>query len=94
MRDELVCILILTRLAGPATPLWAPTESAVPYITGPRDTTFHSQLLILHPRDHLHITYLGPMQAAGAGIALWNVVAKVALQREREVCVCDIWVYV
>ena len=46
------------------------------------------------PQDHLHITYLGPMQAAGAGIALWNVVAKVALQGEREVCVCDIWVYV
>ena len=59
-----------------------------------RHTTFHRQLVILHPQDHMHITYLGPMQAAGAGIALWNVVAKVALQREREVCVCDIWVYV
>ena len=74
------------------------SEYTVRTLTWRRDTivhtTFHSQLLILHPRDHLHITYLGPMQAAGAGIALWNVVAKVALQREREVCVCDIWVYV
>ena len=65
-----------------------------PSTSSTRHTTFHRQLVILHPQDHLHITYLGPMQAAGAGIALWNVVAKVALQREREVCVCDIWVYV
>jgi hypothetical protein len=75
-------------LVGAATPLRAPTESAVPYITGPRALHIPQTTLIPHPQDHLHITYLGPMQAAGAGIALVVECGGKGSTAERERSVC------
>ena len=64
-------------LQAPPHPYGRRPNRRTPYIV---HAPHHIPQTTMIPQDHLHITYLGPMQAAGAGIALWNVVAKVALQ--------------
>ena len=44
--------------------------------------------LILHPQDHLHITYLGPMQAGGLERIVECGGKGSTAERERSVCVC------